>query len=229
MPYPGLILTLRHTDPDCSSCLCFCCAFSSYVWSEARDFLSLLFPFLVSNSYAKSTIFSGTLAHNNGEDWAAKARAWAAAQTSSDNQYTQSQYTSFGRTEENQFSMANPQYSDSQHFPVAASSYQQYQASVAPPYQSSESSFSSGYIPDGHLPFNGRNGSLVGEPNCPLPHQESSPLSVSVHQQEVPSSYSSVTGNNLIGILILSANLVHKKSNNRKWTCLNVQFLPWID
>ncbi|KAK1403265.1 putative PNN-interacting serine/arginine-rich protein [Heracleum sosnowskyi] len=132
-------------------------------------------------------------AHNNGEDWAAKARAWAASQTSSDNQYPQSQYASFGRIEENQYLMANPQNSDGQHFPVATSSYQQHQASVPPPYQSSESSFSSGYVPDGPLPFNGRNGSLVGEPNSALPHQESS-SSLSVHQQEVPSSYSSVTG-----------------------------------
>ncbi|KAL8157035.1 uncharacterized protein LOC141671984 isoform X2 [Apium graveolens] len=133
-------------------------------------------------------------AHNNGDDWAAKARAWATAQTSSDNQYPQSQYTSIGRKEENQYSMANPQYSGGQHFPVAASSYQQYPASVAPPYESSESSFSSGYVPDGHLPFNHRNGSLVGESNCSMPHQGSSPSSVSIHQQEVPSSYSSVTG-----------------------------------
>ncbi|XP_017226434.1 uncharacterized protein LOC108202509 isoform X1 [Daucus carota subsp. sativus] len=133
-------------------------------------------------------------AHNNGEDWAAKARAWAAAQNSSDNQYPQSQYTSFSRKEENQYSVPNPQYADGQHFPVAASSYQQYQASVAPPYQSSESSFSSGYVQDGHMPFNGRNGSLVGGTNSALPHQESSPSNASVHLQEVPSSYSSFTG-----------------------------------
>lgn len=199
--------------------------FSSYVEERSKRFCEACsFLILVCNISAKSLIFSGTLAHNNGEDWAAKARAWAAAQTSSDNQYPQSQYTSFGRIEENQYSMANPQYSDGQHFPVAASSYQPYQASVAPPYQSSESSFSSGYVPDGHLPFNGRNGSLVGEPNAALPHQESSPSSVSVHQQEVPSSYSSVTGNNLIDILNLSANLVHKKCITKILTSFS--FLP---
>ena len=183
---------------------------------------------LVSNSSAKFAIFSGFLAHNNGEDWAAKARAWAAAQNSSDNQYPQSQYTSFSRKEENQYSVPNPQYADGQHFPVAASSYQQYQASVAPPYQSSESSFSSGYVQDGHMPFNGRNGSLVGGTNSALPHQESSPSNASVHLQEVPSSYSSFTGNNLICISLLRANLVRKKYLNNTWTCFHF-FLPWID
>lgn len=93
--------------------------------------------------------------------------------------------------------MSNPQYTNGQH-----SSYQQYQPSIAPPYQSSEPSFSTEYVPDSHLPFNGRNGSLGGESNAAFPHQESSPSSSSVHQQEVPYSYSSVTGNNLNGILI---------------------------
>ncbi|KAK1376591.1 hypothetical protein POM88_032784 [Heracleum sosnowskyi] len=127
--------------------------------------------------------------HNNGEDWAAKAREWAAAQSSSDNQYPQAQYASVGRVEENQYSISNPQYADGQH-----SSYPQYQPSIAPSYQSSEPSFSSEYVPDGHLPFNGRHRSVVGESNAAFPHQESSPLSSSVHQQEVPSSYSSVAG-----------------------------------
>ncbi|KAL8111749.1 hypothetical protein AgCh_019456 [Apium graveolens] len=126
--------------------------------------------------------------HNNGEDWAAKAREWAASQSSSDNQYPQAQYPSVGRIEENQYSMSNPQYTDGQP------SYQQYQPSIAPPYQSSEPPFSSGYVPDSHMPFNGRNGSLVGESNAAYPRQESSPSNSSVHQQEVPSSYSSVAG-----------------------------------
>ncbi|XP_063943908.1 uncharacterized protein LOC108209233 isoform X3 [Daucus carota subsp. sativus] len=90
--------------------------------------------------------------------------------------------------------MAKPQNSDGQHFPVPASSCQQNQPSTAPPYQSSEASFSSGYVLDGHMPFNGRNGSLVGESTAAFLYQESSPSNSSVHQQEVPSSYSSVAG-----------------------------------
>uniref|UniRef100_A0A5B7AZ34 Uncharacterized protein n=1 Tax=Davidia involucrata TaxID=16924 RepID=A0A5B7AZ34_DAVIN len=148
-------------------------------------------------------------AHNNEEDWAAKARAWAAAKAAIDSQHSQSQFTPVGRPEEqshyhDQYPQTiDPYYADALQPSLPASSYQQYPAAAAPPHrppvvhpQESASIISaqSSYVPDGHLPYPARDGTLAGDSNAVFPHRESSSTSPSVCQQEVPSSYSSVTG-----------------------------------
>ncbi|KAA8529629.1 hypothetical protein F0562_034271 [Nyssa sinensis] len=146
-------------------------------------------------------------AHNNEEDWAAKARAWAAAKATTDNQHPQSQFTPIGRPEEqshyhDQYSQTvDPHYADVLQTSLPASSYQQYPDPAAPHrpplvqlWESSSISSVSSYVPDGHLLYTARDGTSTGDSNAVFPHQETSPTSPSVHQQEVPSSYSSVTG-----------------------------------
>ncbi|KAA8533206.1 hypothetical protein F0562_033261 [Nyssa sinensis] len=148
-------------------------------------------------------------AHNNEEDWAAKARAWAAAKAATDNQHPQSQFTPVGRPEEqshyhDQYPQTiDPHYADVLQPSLPVSSYHQYPAAAAPPYgppvvYPQESAFvisaQSSYVPDGYLSYAARDGNLAGDSNAAFPHQESSSTSPVVRQQEVPSSYSSVTG-----------------------------------
>lgn len=108
-----------------------------------------------------------TVANTNGEDWAAKARAWAAAKVASDSQQTQ-----------------------------------------PPSYAVKE-------------------GSLAGESVAVYPGRDSS-ISPSVHQQEVPSSYSSITGKKTANILLLHVKLQellpHIASSTENYT-LFVYFL----
>ncbi|KAL5552813.1 hypothetical protein UlMin_040214 [Ulmus minor] len=111
-------------------------------------------------------------AHSNEEDWAAKARAWAHAKTMMENQHPQPQYEPVGRQEEQGH---YPQTGDS-HFQQVPVSTTPHRPPVAHPQEiPSVSSRPSSYVPEGH--------------------QGNLPISPSVHQQEVPSSYSSVTGN----------------------------------
>lgn len=148
-------------------------------------------------------------AHNNAEDWAAKARAWAAAnKVTMEDQHPQSQFTSVGKPEEqsryhDQYPQAvDSHYQDVQQLSFPASGYQQFPVSTAsshhPPiiYPQESAYFNSGqssYVPDGHIPYTVGGGTSAGAPTA----------SPSVHQQEVPSSYSSVTGNNSFSIMQL--------------------------
>lgn len=61
------------------------------------------------------------------------------------------------------------------------------------------SSFSSGYLSDGQFSYSARDGNLQ-DSAAGYPHQETAPTSLPVHQQEVPSSYSSVAGNELTDV-----------------------------
>lgn len=163
-------------------------------------------------------------APNNEEDWAARARAWADAKTAMENQHSQSQFTPVGRLEDqNQYYDQYPQPADA-HYPDIqdqsrpATSYQQFPVSGAPlhrqsvvhPQETSISSEPSSYVPDAHLHYNVRDGALAGDSSAVFHHQGNILTSSSVHQQEVPSSYSSVTGNNSLGILSLHVKLVLK-------------------
>ncbi|KAK9277158.1 hypothetical protein L1049_006697 [Liquidambar formosana] len=147
--------------------------------------------------------------HNNEEDWAAKARAWAAAKTAMDNQHPQSQFAPVGRLEEHsqyhdQYAqVVDPHYPETQQQSLPASSYQQFPVPTAPSHRppvihlQESASISAGvpsYVSDGRLPYTGRDGTLAGDSNAVFSHQENLPTSPTVHQQEVPSSYSSVTG-----------------------------------
>lgn len=143
-------------------------------------------------------------ANNNEEDWAAKARAWAAAKTSTDNQHASSQFVPAGRPEEqNHFHDQYSQSIDPQYPP--ASNYQQYPGAVSTLNRTGLGHFhdsqnigsgQSAYPADLHVTFAARDASLAGDTNAPYLQQEKSSISPLVHQQEVPSSYSSVAGKN---------------------------------
>lgn len=145
--------------------------------------------------------------YNNVEDWGAKAREWANTRASMQEQPVQSQITPVGRPEEqthfhDPYSQAfDSHYTDAQQS-LSTPSYQQFPAPAAssqrPPttYPTETLSYSSGpssYIPDG---YNVRDGTSSLDPNSGFLHQESLPTGSSVNLQEVPSSYSSVSGNN---------------------------------
>lgn len=144
-------------------------------------------------------------AHNNAQDWAARAKEWANARAAMENQPVQ-QFTPVGRPEEHaQSNVQYPQgseyhYPDAQQQSLTTSSYQQFPVAGVPPHQppmAYQHGTSSGKLyPDGHVQYNAsRDGSSAGEGNVEFARQESSHTSPSVHQQEVPSSYSSVAGN----------------------------------
>lgn len=106
----------------------------------------------------------------------------------------------------------DPQYHEG-HMPLApVSNYHQYPVAMRPStrtgvVQPQDSHYmSSGqlsYGADMHAPFTARDGSAAGDSIPPFLPQEKSPISPLVHQQEVPSSYSSVAGKNLISISVL--------------------------
>eukprot|EP00257_Ricinus_communis_P020771 XP_015580095.1 eukaryotic translation initiation factor 4 gamma [Ricinus communis] len=138
-------------------------------------------------------------AHNNAEDWAARARAWAAQKAAMDDQYPQSQFTQAGRMEEQnrvheQYQQtADSHYQDFQQQQFPVSGYQQFSVSAAashqPPisYLQENASFNPGpssNVPDSRMSYTVGGGTSAGAPTT----------SPSVLQQEVPSSYSSVTG-----------------------------------
>lgn len=155
-----------------------------------------------------------TVAHSNEEDWAAKARAWADAKTAMENQHQQSQFTPVGRPEEQihypeQYPHSvESHYAEFQHQSIPASNYQQVPVSAAPlprpqvvhPSEAPSVSSDSSYIPGGHF-HTVRDGTPAADSNAMFQCQGNLPKSPSVHQQEVPSSYSSVTGNNSYDIL----------------------------
>ncbi|KAF9677876.1 hypothetical protein SADUNF_Sadunf08G0153300 [Salix dunnii] len=132
---------------------------------------------------------------NHVEDWAAKARAWAAAKNSAlEDQHPQSQFTAGGRSEEQTWYYdQNPQpvdthYQGVQQQPFPATTYQQFPVSAAPHQQPVA-------YPQENASFNMGQPSYVSDRPQPYPGgAATSNASPSVHQQEVPSSYSSVTG-----------------------------------
>ncbi|KAK2636550.1 hypothetical protein Ddye_031342 [Dipteronia dyeriana] len=147
-------------------------------------------------------------AHNNTQDWAARAKEWANARAAMENQQLQSQFNPVGRPEEQAQSSVQYQQAADFHYPDAQQqslptpNYQQFPVPPAPPhhppmaYQQGTTSVSSGpsYVPDVRVPYLGRDGASAGEANVEFTRQESLHSSPSVLPQEVPSSYSSVTG-----------------------------------
>ncbi|KAF2307043.1 hypothetical protein GH714_024484 [Hevea brasiliensis] len=102
-------------------------------------------------------------AHNNAEEWAARARAWAAQKAAMEDHHPQSQFTKVARTEEqNQFLQnVDSHYQDFQQQPFPASGYQQFPVSAAPLHQQpiaylqENASFNSGEssnVHEGHIP-----------------------------------------------------------------------------
>ncbi|KAK6922277.1 hypothetical protein RJ641_012784 [Dillenia turbinata] len=142
------------------------------------------------------------------EDWAARAQAWAAAKVALENQHPESQFTPAARPLEqsqyqDQYSQpVNPHYADVQQGPHHTSDYQ-FSVPAAPSYRPvavnlhGSASFilgASSFVADGHAHYKARDGPLAAEVNAAFPHQENLPTIPFNHEQEVPSSYSSVTG-----------------------------------
>ncbi|XP_039054827.1 uncharacterized protein LOC120197325 [Hibiscus syriacus] len=146
--------------------------------------------------------------HNNVEDWGAKAREWANTRAAMQDQLVQSPITPAGRPEEqNHFQDPYSQDVDSHYMDaqqsLPISSYPQFPVPASSPHGSpvtyptetlSNSSRPSSYISDGYPPCHVRDGTSLMDPNSGFLHQESLPASSSVHLQEVPSCYSSVSG-----------------------------------
>ncbi|XVF85046.1 hypothetical protein PTKIN_Ptkin17bG0087100 [Pterospermum kingtungense] len=146
-------------------------------------------------------------AHNNVEDWGAKAREWANTRAAMQDLPVQSQIAPAGRPEEqNRFhdpysQAVGSHYMDAQQS-LPTSSYQQFHVPAASPHRPpttynetmSNSSGPSSYIPNGRVTYHARDGTSAMDVNSGFLHQENLPASSSVYQQEVPSSYSSVSG-----------------------------------
>ncbi|XP_022726162.1 uncharacterized protein LOC111282370 [Durio zibethinus] len=146
-------------------------------------------------------------AHNNVEDWGAKAREWVNTRAAMQDQLVQSQTTPAGRAEEQNcfpdpyLQAVDSHYMDAQRS-LLTSSYQQFPVPAASPHRPptypnetlSNSSGPSSCIPDGCLPYHVRDGTSALDPNSGFLHQESLPTISSVHLQDVPSTYYSVSG-----------------------------------
>ncbi|KAI3730876.1 hypothetical protein L1987_62055 [Smallanthus sonchifolius] len=135
--------------------------------------------------------------NKNEDDWAARARAWAAKKAVTDDQHQQSAPANLPEeiNHQNQYS----QSLDFQQHSLPPPSLQQYPSSFALPprppanHLQEPSSYSPGYATDGHYSYPARDGNFR-DPAVVYPHQEAAPANLSVHQLEVPSSYSSVAG-----------------------------------
>ncbi|GAB2297948.1 hypothetical protein Dimus_032032, partial [Dionaea muscipula] len=120
-------------------------------------------------------------ADRNEEDWASRARAWAASRSAMENQHQQSQLGTVGRLEE--------QSHYPSRYPLSAES--QYQDIQQP--SGSMSGYQSYPVQDEYYSYTVQDGNVSAEAGSAFsPPQQS--MSSSVHQQEVPSSYSSVPG-----------------------------------
>ncbi|CAN6676216.1 unnamed protein product [Malus baccata var. baccata] len=141
----------------------------------------------------------------NNQDWEAKAKAWADARTAMETQHQQVQFPPAGGLEEQSHYQeqyphnGDPHYSGSHHQSFSASSYQQVPDSGAPTHyppgihSQETSSISSELSSYAHHAV--RDGTPAGDSNALFHRQGILSTSPSVHQQEVPYSYSSVTGN----------------------------------
>ncbi|KAL9246514.1 hypothetical protein vseg_020039 [Gypsophila vaccaria] len=140
-------------------------------------------------------------AHNNEEDWAAKAKAWASSRSTMDIQQPQS---AVRQEESSPYANQYPQsvgshYQDNQHVPTAGfSSYQGHAPPLhGPPgvHQQEPSSVSS-YALESRDSFAVKDAAFGGDMNAGFSHHQGQTNST-VYGQEVPSSYSSIPGNEL--------------------------------
>ncbi|BAT74724.1 hypothetical protein VIGAN_01245500 [Vigna angularis var. angularis] len=146
----------------------------------------------------------GYPAHNNEEDWAAKARAWA-AKAAMESQHPQTHFSPAGRLHEqnhyhDQYQQSvDSHYTDVQNQSHSTSSYQQFsyldtsaQRLSGHSQDAVPVSLETSYAQDGHS-YSARDGTSIRDSNVSF-EQGSMQANPSVHQQEVPSSYSSVAG-----------------------------------
>lgn len=160
------------------------------------------------------------VAHNNEEDWAAKARAWA-AKAALESQHPQTHFSPAGRLpEQNHYhdqyqQSVDSHYTDVQNQSHPTSSYQQFsyldtsaQRLSGHSQDAVPVSLETSYAQDGHS-YSARDGTSIRDSNVSF-EQGNLPTNPSVHQQEVPSSYSSVAGNCLFSLLKLQVKLLWK-------------------
>ncbi|KAL4193419.1 hypothetical protein AMTRI_Chr06g176810 [Amborella trichopoda] len=169
----------------------------------------------MNRPHHQSWEYPGASVHyNNEEDWAAKARAWAAAKAAMENQQAQAQFTPLGKVEDHTHAYHNqsqnatePHFADIQQSSLPAPSH--HPPPVAPPmdihrtpnhFQDSISNNSEPlplYASNESLAFSAADKNLV-----PLPPSSSAPVASqgnmasisSVYRQEVSLNYSSFPG-----------------------------------
>lgn len=118
-------------------------------------------------------------ANSNVEDWAVKAKEWAAANKDQQSQSAQNQPS--GQVYQQQYPTHS--YQDVHQQVAPGLNYQQ-QFPVPPTTQ-----------PERYQSYSTGNESFPGSSSAGLSHQENLPTSSAIYQQEVPYSYSSVAGN----------------------------------
>ncbi|KAK4788300.1 hypothetical protein SAY86_019619 [Trapa natans] len=140
-------------------------------------------------------------AQSDTEDWAARAKAWASAKAAMESQHPHAHY-------QYQYPQATEShYVENHQNPTPGSAYQQHPPSTVPPngqpvhFQENQSidSRSVSYLPDGRMMYSAADGHTNTDRNAAFPAQEHLPAKQSVHQQEVPLSYSSVSGKEEVG------------------------------
>ncbi|GAB2220459.1 hypothetical protein Drorol1_Dr00008110 [Drosera rotundifolia] len=121
-------------------------------------------------------------AGRNEEDWASRAKAWAASRAATDSEHQQSQFGTVGRFEE-------PSHYPTQYPSSAESQYQDtlQQAGPIPGYQNYP-------VQDQYYSYRLQDGNSSSEAGSSFPSRQQLTGS-SFHQQEVPFSYPSIPGN----------------------------------
>ncbi|KAL9257886.1 hypothetical protein AKJ16_DCAP03301 [Drosera capensis] len=148
-------------------------------------------------------------AGRNEEDWASRAKAWAASRAATDSEHQQPRFGTVGRFEEpSQYptqypSPAESQYQDTQQQTGPVPGYQNYpvqgtEMSKQPlAYSHVNPSISSGqssYDVDQYYSYRPQDGNSSSDADSSFPSRQQSTGS-SFHQQEVPFSYPSIPGN----------------------------------
>ncbi|KAK9090324.1 hypothetical protein Sjap_023501 [Stephania japonica] len=162
--------------------------------------------------YQSCVLADRNIPNSNEEEWAARARAWAAAKAAMENQHSQQQFPHHGGPEDqihvyhDQYQQAaEPHYADTRQPSHSQPSHHQAQSSLVNLHGQSvnqlqeTSSYSAGlpsasYGAGGHVPYAARDGAQVADSTPVHHHQGNFSANSTVYQQEVPSSYSSVSG-----------------------------------
>ncbi|KAK9675532.1 hypothetical protein RND81_11G013300 [Saponaria officinalis] len=135
------------------------------------------------------------VAHTEG-DWAAKAKAWASARSSMENQQPQPVVR---QEDPSPYANQYPQsvgshYQDNQQSSVPTSGFSSYQGHVPPAVHQQEPSSVSSYASESHVSFAVKDQVISGDTSVGFAHHQGQTNSTA-YQQEVPSSYSSIPGN----------------------------------
>lgn len=147
---------------------------------------------------------------NNEDDWAAKARAWAAGKAAMESQQTQSQFAPINRPVDHQAYQGHysqpfhTQFAEAQPHSFPGLGHQSVQPHAisnitANQVQDSSSHFpndvASSYVSDAFLSYGSKDAVAIQEQNAPgISSQGSIPITTTKYSQEMSMSYSSVPG-----------------------------------